>query len=269
MKNWFDTLIHRHLQVPYELHVTVFQSPKRPKATYVLLHGIARSAKEWEGVIPLLPKDIRVIGIDLLGFGKSPKPNWVKYNAKTQARSVSLTLFKLRLVQRPILVGHSLGSLVAVEVAKQHPLLVKRLILCSPPFYEPSLEKRNLLKRDELLKQIYKNVRRYPQTLEMLLPVITKLNLAASKIDLHTKNMAVYVEALESSIINQTSLQDVEALKLPITILYGTLDPVVIGSHIQKLASNHKNITVKKIVTGHEIVGRYTKVVANEISGAV
>lgn len=266
MKNSLNTFIHRHLRVPYDLHVTEFQSPKRPKATYVLLHGIARSAKEWEGVIPLLPKDIRVIGIDLLGFGKSPKPNWVKYNAKTQARSVSLTLFKLRLLQQPTFVGHSLGSLVAIEVARRHPLWVKRLILCSPPFYEPTLEKRNLLKRDEILKQIYKNVRRYPQTLETLLPLVTKLKLAASKIDLHTKSMTVYVEALESSIINQTSLHDAGELKLPVTILYGSLDPVVIGSHIQKLAQNHKNITAKKIITGHEIVGRYIKAVAKEIS---
>lgn len=268
MKNWFQDILHRHLKFPYPLHVTEFQSPKRPKATVVLLHGIAHSAKAWDKVVPLLPKDIRVIGIDLLGFGQSPKPNWVKYNAKTQARSVGLTLFKLRLLQQPTIVGHSLGSLVAVEVAKRYPLFVKQLILCSPPFYEPTLEKKNLLKRDEILKDIYRNVRKYPQTLDTLMPLITKLKLATPKFDLHTKSMAVYVEALESSIINQTSLKDAENLRLPITIMYGTLDPVVISSHIRNLASTRKNVTAKKIITGHEIQGRYITAIAKEISDA-
>jgi len=266
MNKTLDKIIHRYLKVPYPLHVTVFQSPKKPKATYVLLHGIAHSAKAWNKVIPLLPKDIRVIGIDLLGFGQSPKPNWIKYNAKTQARSVGYTLLKMRLPRRPVLVGHSLGSLVSIEVAKRYPLSVRRLILCSPPFYEPTAEKRQLLKRDEILKDLYKRVLKYPQTLESLMPLITRLKLATAAFDLHTKSAAVYVEALESSIINQTSLHDAEQLKLPITILYGTLDPVVISSHIRKLAKTRPNVTAKKIITGHEIVGRYTTFVAKEIS---
>lgn len=261
-----DKLYHRYLKVPYPLHVTVFQAPKKPRATYVLLHGIAHSAKAWDKVVPLLPKNVRVIGIDLLGFGQSPKPNWIKYDAKTQARSVGYTLLKLRLSQRPVLVGHSLGGLVSIEIAKRYPLYIRRLILCSPPFYEPTAEKRRLLKRDEILKDIYKRMLKYPQTLDSLMPLITRLKLASPAFDLHTKSAAVYVEALESSIINQTSLHDAYQLKLPTTILYGTLDPVVISSHIRKLAKARPNVTAKKIITGHEIVGRYTTFVAKEIS---
>ncbi len=260
-----DKFLHRWLKLPYTLHVTEFLTPKRPKATFILLHGIGGSAQAWEEVIPLLPKNIRVIGIDLLGFGQSPRPNWPVYNAKTQARSVAVTLFKLRLFQQPTLVGHSLGSLVSIEIAKRYPMLIKQLLLCSPPFYEPTPEKRQLLKRDEILKDLYRRAIKNPQTLESMLPLVTKLGLAAKGFSVTSENVGSYFEALEASIVNQTSLNDAAHLKLPMTILYGSLDPVVIGSHIRTLAKNHSNINSKKIVTGHDIVGRYTKFVANEI----
>lgn len=267
MKDSIKTFFHRYLGVPYPLHVTEFQSPKRPKATYVLIHGIGNSSKAWDDVVKLLPNDIRVIGIDLLGFGRSPKPLWAKYNAKTQARSVGVTLLKLRLFQQPTLVGHSLGSLVSVEVARRYPLLIKKLILCSPPFYEPTAEKRRLLKRDEILKSVYKRAKNYLQTMETLLPLAEKLGMVSKAFDINSGGSTEsYLAALEASIVNQTALKDAERLKLPITILYGTLDPVVIGSHIRKLAKKNKNITAKKIITGHEILGRYITVVAKEIS---
>jgi len=264
-----DTVIHKWLKVPYTLHVTKFLSPKRPKATFVLIHGIGNSAKAWDEIVSLLPNNVRVIGIDLLGFGQSPRPGWVKYDAKTQARSVGATLLKLGLRQKPILVGHSLGSLVAVEVAKRYPFVAKELILCSPPFYKQTPEKRQLLQRDEILKDLYRRARKFPQTFESISPLIVKLKLVADAFDVNSGNVDAYFEALESSIVNQTSLVDAAQLTLPMTILYGSLDPVVIGSHIQKLAKTKDNVTAKKIVTGHELMGRYTKFVAREMSEVV
>jgi len=264
-----DTVFHRWLKIPYTLHVTEFLSPKKPKATFILIHGIGNSAKAWESLIPLLPKNVRVIGIDLLGFGQSPHPHWALYDAKTQARSVGATLLKMRLLQQPTIVGHSLGSLVAVEVAKRYPLIVKNLILCSPPFYRQTEEKRRLLQRDEILKDLYRRAKKYPLTLETLSPLIRKLKLASPALDINEGNVASYVSALEASIVNQTSLQDAINIKQPTTILYGTLDPVVIGANIRRVAKNNSNVTAKKIVTGHEVVGRYTKFVAKEISELV
>jgi len=264
-----NTVFHRWLKIPYALHVTEFLSPKRPKATFVLIHGIGNSAKAWESLIPLLPKNVRVVGIDLLGFGQSPHPHWSLYDAKTQARSVGATLLKMRLMQQPIIVGHSLGSLVAVEVAKRYPYIVKQLILCSPPFYKQTEEKRKLLQRDEILKDLYRRARKYPQTLESLSPLIVKLKLANKSLDINAGNVASYVAALEASIVNQTSLQDAAKLKLPITVLYGAVDPVVIGSNIRGLAKKNTNVVAKKITTGHEIVGRYVKIVAKEMSALV
>lgn len=262
-----DTIVHRILRVPYTLNVTEFKSPKKPRATVVLLHGIGNTSRSWDGMVPMLPKDIRVIAVDLLGFGKSPKPNWVRYDANVQARSLVATLLKLGLTQQVVLVGHSLGALVSVAAAKRYPLLVKRLVLCSPPFYDST--RKTIPTYDNILSDIYQAARRRPDRLLNLLTLAAKVGIANKTLDVSDKNINIYVEALGSSIINQTTLQDIKRLKVDIRIVYGLLDPVVIKSHIDKLGKEKDNITVRRAMVGHEVVGRYTNIVAEEISKSV
>jgi cis-3-alkyl-4-acyloxetan-2-one decarboxylase len=262
-----STIVHRYLRAPYALNVEVFKAPKKPKATFVMIHGIGNSLNAWDPVVAKMPDDVQVIGVDLLGFGRSPKPQWAKYNAKTQARSLAVTLLNLRLRQRPILVGHSLGALVAVEVAKRYPLFVKELILCSPPFYKPeAVEKKGLKAQEDMLRDLYRFARKFPDQLERMSPIAVRLGLANRALNINKDTVLSYTAALESSIINQTSLQDVERLKLPITIFYGSLDPVVIGKHITKLGKTMPNVTVRRVLAGHEVLLGYAKAVAKWIS---
>jgi len=258
---------HRYLKIPYTLNTFTFRSPKKPKATYVLIHGIGNTLHSWDDVVAGMPKDVRIIGVDLLGFGKSPKPNWAIYSAKTQARSVGLTLLGLRLSQKPIIIGHSLGALVSVELAKRYPLIPKQLVLCSPPFYNPIIDDNNKLRSaDDLLRKIYKIAKKHPQRLSKYSSLAVKLGLANKTLNITKDNVDSYLAALESSIINQTSLQDISDLKLPIYILYGTFDPVVIKKHITTLAKNNDNITAMRLNAGHEIVGFYVKKLAGFVS---
>lgn len=257
---------HRYLNVPYTLNVHEFRKPKKPKATYVLIHGIGNTLHSWDEVVAQMPKDVRIIGIDLLGFGDSPKPEWAIYNAKTQARSVGVTLLGLRMVQQPIIVGHSLGALVSVEIAKRYPLIPKRLVLCSPPFYSPKVDEKKIGSPDDMLRTIYSIAKKYPEQLSKFSASAVKLGLANKTLNLSDDNIASYVAALESSIINQTSLKDVAKLKLPIDIFYGAFDPVVIKKHITTLAKTNENVTARRLPVGHEVVGGYVKAVGSYLS---
>ncbi len=256
-------LFHKYFKVPYALNVEVFQAPKKPKATFVFIHGIGNNLHSWDNVVALMPKDVRLIGIDLLGFGNSPRPQWAKYNAKSQARSVAITLLGMRLAHQPILVGHSLGALVAVEVAKRYPLAVRRLVLCSPPFYKPEVLGKKLKSNDDILRELYRIAKKYPEQLEKFSPVAVKFGLANKSLNITQDNVTSYLAALEASIINQTSLDDIEKVKAPIDIFYGTFDPVVVKKHIVTLAKDHENITAKRLIAGHEVVGGYVKSLAN------
>ncbi len=210
-----------------------------------------------------MPSDVRIIGVDLLGFGDSPKPRRELYNAKVQARSVMYTLLKAPFVGRPVLVGHSLGALVSIEMARRYPMMFRELVLCSPPLYKPedrSTTRR--LSREVSLRRLYRVIRKYPGELEKLSPIAVRMGVVNKSLSINSETLGAYVSSLESSIINQTALADITRLKIPITIYYGTLDPLVVPANINQLAVDNKNIKIKKLKTGHEVVGGYAKKVA-------
>lgn len=260
-----DTLTHRWLRIPYALNVHFAERPKNPRATVLFIHGIGNSGGAWDEVVTKLPKDVYVISIDLLGFGESPSPSWALYDAKTQARSVLATFLKLRVTGQVIIVGHSLGSLVAIEIAKRYPLLVKSLILCSPPLYN-SVQKTTLLPSSEsLLRQLYTSASKRPDDFLKLAAIATKYDLINKSFNVTADNVTSYMAALQAMIINQTSLDDAVNLKVPTTIIKATLDPFVVSKNLKTLAKRNPAITLKTVIAGHEVRGLYVPVVVKTI----
>ena len=93
----------------------------------VLVHGITASHMTWALVGPELSRDYRVVGVDLRGRGGSrelPPPYGIAAHAVDVAAVVEAYGGG-----PAILVGHSMGAWVAVETARQYPLLVERLVL--------------------------------------------------------------------------------------------------------------------------------------------
>jgi len=261
-----DKIFHRLLKAPYALHARVIESDQKAVATVLFIHGIGNTGEVWNGVITKLPKDIRVITIDLLGFGQSPRPDWATYNAKIQARSVLATILKLRLFGPIIVVGHSLGALVAVDVAKRYPLLIKSLILCSPPFYQLNYDEKRLLpSSDKILKDIFKTVKKHPEQFLQFASVATRYKLINAVFNVSPDNIGSYMGTLEAAIINQTSIDDIKKIKQPILIIHGILDPLVVDRNIKKLGRNQANITVKSVLAGHEVKGLMSSAVIGAI----
>ena len=263
----FEKLWHHYLRVPFTLHVYRQSSVPKPRATLVFLHGIGNAGKTWDEVSMLLPDDVNIVVVDLLGFGDSPQPDWAAYDAKTQARSLAKTLLRVGLRQQVILVGHSMGCLVAVEFAKRYPALVASLILCSPPLYnvDPNDDQRLFIARDEQLRRLYELALKDPQNIVRLSKLAKKYNLLNPDFDVHALNIDSYASALRANIMNQTTTSDIVRIKKPIEILYGTLDPFVIGENIKQAKQASPHITVNRFISGHEIVGKYVERVAGAI----
>lgn len=264
----WNTITHRWLKIPYTLHVGMRHRAKKPRATVLFIHGIGTSSAAWTEVINELPDDLNVISIDLLGFGKSPRPAWAVYNAKTQARSVIATLVKLRLDSRLIIVGHSLGALVAVEVARRYPLIVKSLVLCSPPFYNERATRRILPNSERFLRRLYRMAQKHPDQVIKVSGIAHRYGLINKTFDLNNENVASYMSALEATIVNQTSLTDAKKLKKPMTILHGVFDPVVIRRNLRELEKANKRVKLKMILAGHEVQGRYVQSTVKTVKAA-
>lgn len=266
-----ETVLHRWLALPYVLHATIRQ-PVNPHhaPTILFLHGIGNTGEAWRDVIEKLPDTYRIVTIDLLGFGRSPQPEWMNYDAKQQARAVIATYLRLRLSGRITLVGHSLGSLVAVEITKRYPLLVKSLILCSPPFYKVDEKKRRLLpSSDKLINDMYRLAKKHPHQFIKASNIAVKLGLVNTSYSLTRDNAAVYMNALEATIINQTSLQDAMTIDVPIHVVYGRLDPIVVVKNLRLLAKTNKNVTLSAVLAAHEVKGPFIKAATQVIAHAV
>ncbi|WP_067824835.1 alpha/beta fold hydrolase [Actinomadura kijaniata] len=94
----------------------------------LLIHGSASSTRSWDPLVPLLTGSHRVIRIDLLGHGRSAKPEDRGYTVPDQARRVGAALDRLG-VGHAAVVGHSSGGAVATALAERRPGLVTALAL--------------------------------------------------------------------------------------------------------------------------------------------
>jgi pimeloyl-ACP methyl ester carboxylesterase len=96
----------------------------------VLLHGLGSSRAAWAPVLPALIERFDVVAVDLPGFGESPPvPPDVEPHPACLAATVADLLDELG-IDRPHLVGNSLGGWVALELARRRP--VSSLTLLSP-----------------------------------------------------------------------------------------------------------------------------------------
>jgi cis-3-alkyl-4-acyloxetan-2-one decarboxylase len=231
----------------------------RGSTTVVFLHGLGNSSLSWDAIVEKVPKEYNIVTVDLLGFGKSPKPGWAKYTALQHAISLRRTLKKLHITHSDVIVvGHSLGAFVAIQYAKKYHGHVKHLVLCSPPFYQPDTSQAKGAALDEMYRKIYTNMQNNPEyilTAGKILKNYINLN---KGIDIRPETLPAYVKSLEACIINQSSFEEVRRLSVPIDIIYGRLDVLLIRSNLIQVRDKHPDrVTLHAITAGHEVAGMY------------
>jgi pimeloyl-ACP methyl ester carboxylesterase len=102
----------------------------------ILVHGVFSSSCVWRKNIDELSQHFDVIAVDLKGYGYSDKPADGKYS-REYIRQFVLDFMEALKVDRAILVGHSWGGGIAVDLALHHPERVEKLILIDSTGYPP------------------------------------------------------------------------------------------------------------------------------------
>jgi pimeloyl-ACP methyl ester carboxylesterase len=96
--------------------------------TVVLLHGMNFYGEYWTGTIEVLRKEgFRVVVPDQVGFGRSTKAV-IPYNLSDMAANTRKLLETLG-IQRAIIVGHSMGGMVATRFGLLYPDVTEKLVL--------------------------------------------------------------------------------------------------------------------------------------------
>jgi 2-hydroxy-6-oxonona-2,4-dienedioate hydrolase len=98
----------------------------------LLIHGLGGSIDSWINNIDLLSSEqLRLIAIDLPGFGFSSKPK-INYTINFYTTFIAKFIKELKLSSSLSIIGFSLGGHIAAEVAINHSRLLSKLILVSP-----------------------------------------------------------------------------------------------------------------------------------------
>lgn len=125
------------------LHYFRTLRPGGDPPTLVLAHGVTDNALCWSSVVEALEADYDIVLYDARGHGLSDAPA-EDYTWEAFADDLAGLIEALAL-DRPVLVGHSMGAHTAAMVAARHPELVGALVLEDPPWWEsrpPSHPKR-------------------------------------------------------------------------------------------------------------------------------
>ncbi|GAB3446111.1 alpha/beta fold hydrolase [Actinophytocola sediminis] len=83
----------------------------------LLLHGLGGTLEAWDTLAPLLARTQRTVTMDLRDHGLSGDAPW-DWDAVLDDIEAVVTHFRL---DRPALVGHSLGGMLAIQWARRHP----------------------------------------------------------------------------------------------------------------------------------------------------
>lgn len=207
----------------------------KPVLTVVFLHGIASSSKTFNNTLKYLEgtpslNDVRFVTFDLLGVGKSYKSDKIEYNYTNQLEALHNSLRKLKIKTPLILVGHSMGTLIATRYASKHKKAVKKLILLSPPAY----------------------------TAENLDDPKFNLAMEGFKKAVSLKDHSIlkdkqFNDSLNKIVKNRNNYQTLLEITIPTILIYGDADEIIGKFNIPKLAKANPNIKAIKTVGKHSI----------------
>jgi len=232
----------------------------------VMIHGIASSSVTFERLIPLVTPYHRVVTIDLLGFGESPAPADAEYTIREHTAALARTIASLRLGHF-VLVGHSMGSLIAARYAALHPRRVAKLVLVSPPVYLPTETIGGDVDRaaQGLYFRAYEFLRQNKEFTIRAAGRLARLSPIKNLLDVSERNWRAFVLSLQNSIETQTTITDLATVKAPIEVVYGSLDPFLAPAGL-RVIEQLRGVTTHRVEGGdHVIRPRMARVVATAI----
>lgn len=240
----------------------------------VLIHGGASSHNYWQKLAPLLSHSHQVIMPDLLGMGQSPKPDSIEYSLQDHVSAIEQALDSLGIVGSYRLLGHSLGAIVAVGLAKKQPERVERLVLSAPIFYTSRSSAKHFFGKAVAVPnwlmfgpiawtscQIFCRTKIIPRLVaRVMFRALPKA--ATDSAPEHT--WASFSRTRDNLILNQTSLTDLASLRMPVQVAIGVEDPSMEPAAAAQIAAM-PNIDLRRLPSGHNLPYSQTQFIADLI----
>jgi len=202
----------------------------------VLVHGIFTDIMGYKGLITELTDKYRVYALDLPGHGASSK-----LTSKTNLATL-LDDFVLKLnINKPTIVGHSAGAVLAVKYAATNPN-IKELILLNPAGIKHYSEM-------SLLFKLFKNA--YANKSSSKLKSRSKLDklIIKKNIERNILNIEFWKQFFKLNKTDQS--KDLQNIKCKTKIIWGNRDRLYSTDNIVEYSKNIKNHEIRFIEAGH------------------
>lgn len=234
--------------------------PTKPNGkTVVLLHGKNFNGAYWKTTAELLSENgFTVVIPDQIGFGKSSKPENFQYSFQQLSLNTKILLDSLK-IQSAIVLGHSMGGMLATRFTLMYPEFVSQLVLVDPIGLEDYKLKVPYQSIDELykkeIKQNFESLKKYQQenyyhgewkpeydqwlnfmveqTMQNDYPVIAKNNALTTDM-----------------IMTQPVVYELQNIKASTLLIVGSLDKTALGKdqvsqEVQKTMGNYTELAEK------------------------
>lgn len=206
--------------------------------TILLLHGKNFSARYWMETMDFLNnKGFSVIAVDQLGFGRSSQPLSYQFTFQQLAANTKLLLDSLH-IPEVIVLGHSMGGMLATRFALMYPGRCIKLILEDPigledwkrlvPYSTVDQETKTELMRTRKELKEYMTKSYFHNTWKPAYETLLDENeehLKSKDFKAYAKNMALTTDM----IFTQPVCEEFKDLKIPTSLIIGQLDRTTIG----------------------------------------
>ena len=216
-----------------------------PRLTVIFIHGIASDSSSFNGAISYLEgtkslQDVRFVAFDLLGSGKSDKSDKLKYDFVDQLEALDNSVKALKITTPVVLVGHSMGTMIATRFTDTHRRIVKKLILISAPIY----------REEDVMNPAFEKA-------------LDGFRVAVShKKSKDFMNDKAFNNELKYIVSNPNNYSFLTRLTKPTVIIYGELDEIIASFNIPKLLKDNPNITTIRTPSAHSVSrDKYSKMV--------
>ena len=234
----------RFLTLPDGLGVQTIERGPADGPPVVLVHGWAGSAYSFRYTMPALAEaGYRAIAIELAGHGLTDKPDDVaRYTCDVMHASVVATLDLLE-IERAAFVGHSMGGALSIQTALRTPERVSRLVLLGSAWLGPvSVRKVAMLLTPAWVTPVLPRLVPRWVAKHILWGAYGRRKSfgerdvdeywAPSQYPGYAKALRHLLHAFRWALLSPA---ECAALRLPVLVMFGTRDRVILTTHVERL----------------------------------
>lgn len=235
----------------------------------ILIHGLGNNHKSWNFVLEHLDfTKWRVITLDLLGFGDAPKPD-ISYRPQEHAAAIIQRLDALG-IHQAVFAGHSMGCVIAIEIAHAYPERALHIALFGAPLYKKAPKGgwlRSIKNTEGRYFSLFEIVKKNPDAVQAGGKIADELIPFVKGMEITEDTWPAYKKSLEHTIMQFESYRHAKTLKTPTLFIDGLLDFFIIRKNNRAISRANKHyVRLIRVVGPHELTPRQGKVAARIIN---